>query len=113
MQQCFSLLIAAIFLSMVPVSGWAQKDPGIPPMLENRRPMAVPAAKLPAVEQPKATATTKAKKSKKAKSAKSAKKSKKRKKSKGRLATKKTKKPAAKKKGVSAKPRSKSKANSS
>jgi hypothetical protein len=110
MQRCFSLLTAAIFLSFVPVSGGAQQDPGIPPMLEDPRPMAVPAAKLPKVEQPKATAAPKAKKGKKTKSAK---KSKKVKKSKGRLATKKTKKPAAKKKGVSAKPRGKSKANSS
>jgi hypothetical protein len=108
MRQYFGLLTAAILLSIVPASGWAQQDPGIPPMLENRRPMAVPTAKLPPVEQPKAT-TPKAPKSKKAKSTQR----KKVKKVKGRLATKKTKKPAAKKKGVTAKPRGKSKANSS
>lgn len=109
MQRYFGLLTAAIFLSIVPASGWAQQDPGIPPMLENQRPMAVPTAKLPSVEQPKATSTPKAHKSKKAKSAQS----KKVKKAKGRLATKKTQKPAAKKKGVTATPRGKSKAGSS
>jgi len=106
MQQCLGLLTAAIFLSVVPVSGLAQQDTGIPPMLENRRPMSVPMAKPepPSVKQP-----AKVKTSKKAKSAQP----RKVRKAKGKLATKKTKKPAAKKKGVSAKPRGKSKANSS
>ncbi len=110
MVRCFSLLTAAIFLSFLPVSGMAQQDPGIPPMLENNFPMSVPAAKLPTVEPPaKAAAAPKAPASTKAKSASK----KKVKKAKGRLATKKSTKPAAKKKGVSAKPRGKSKANSS
>jgi len=109
MHRCFSLLTAAIFLSFLPVSGVAQQDSGIPPMLENKFPMAVPTAKLPSVEQPQVTPAPKAAKSTKTKSAQR----KKTKKPKGRLATKKTGKPAAKKKGVSAKPRGKTKANSS
>ena len=112
MQQYFGLLTAAIFLSVVPVSGLAQQDPGIPPMLENKRPMAVPKTQpeaSPVKKTTKAKSTSKAKKGKKAKSAKG----KKVKKQKGKLATKKTKKPAAKKKGVTAKPRGTSKANSS
>lgn len=109
MQQCFSLLTAVIFLSLVPVSGWAQSDSGIPPMLENPRPMAVPAEKTPPGEQPKAATAPKAIKSPKAKTAQDKKVAK----SKVGLATKKTKKPAAKKNGVTAIPRAKTKANSS
>jgi hypothetical protein len=111
MQQCFRLLTAAIFFSMVPVSGLAQADSGIPPMLENQRPMAVPLAKPepPPVKQPKAVSAPKAPKGQKAKSATSNKV----RKPKGRLATKKAKKPAAPKKGVTATPRGKSKENSS
>jgi len=109
MQQYIGLLTAAIFLSIFPASGLAQQDPGIPPMLESPRPMAVPAAKPPPETQPQATSAAKAQKSQKAKSAKRNKV----RKPKGRLATKKTNNPAAKKKGVTAKPRGKSKANSS
>lgn len=92
MQSCFSLLTAAIFLSIVPVAGLAQQDSGIPPMLENQRPMVVPAAKpeAPPPQQTNAPSVKPAKKSKKTKSAKG----KKGRKQKGGLANKKKGKPA-------------------
>ena len=71
MQQYFGLLTAAIFLSVAPIPGLAQQDPGIPPMLENKRPMAVPTVKPESAPVKKTTkkakSTSKAKKGKKAK----------------------------------------------
>ena len=43
MKQYFGLLTAAMFLSVLPGTAWAQKDAGIPPMLETQRPLATPA----------------------------------------------------------------------
>jgi hypothetical protein len=44
MKRSFSLLTAALFLSVLPGAAWAQKDAGIPPMLETQRPLAMPAS---------------------------------------------------------------------
>ena len=43
MKNYIGLLTAAIFLSVLPGTGWAQKDAGIPPMLETQRPLTMPA----------------------------------------------------------------------
>jgi hypothetical protein len=112
MKQSFSLLSALIFLITLPGSGLTQQDTGIPPMLENKRPMAVPETKSP--DRPptvqKAKSASKAKKGKKATKGKTAK-GKKVKKQKGTLASKKKSNKAVKKKGKTAKPRGKSTAN--
>jgi hypothetical protein len=112
MKQSFSLLSALIFLITFPGSGLTQQDAGIPPMLENKRPMTVPEAKSPTLPAnvKKAKAAPKAKKGKKAKKIKTAK-GKKVKKQKGTLASKKKSNKAVKKKGDTAKPRGKSPAN--
>jgi hypothetical protein len=44
MKQYFGMLTAAMFLAALPGTGWAQKDAGIPPMLETQRPLAMPAS---------------------------------------------------------------------
>ncbi len=68
MKRSFGLLTAALFLSVLPGTGWAQRDAGIPPMLETQRPLALPAtsqteprATQPAVAKPIPPATKVAK----------------------------------------------------
>jgi hypothetical protein len=43
MKRWFSLLTAAICLVVLPGIGLAEKDAGIPPMLETQRPLSMPA----------------------------------------------------------------------
>jgi hypothetical protein len=58
MKQYFGLVTAAIFLSALPGPGYAQKDAGMPPMLETQRPLAIqtsqpePRAPQPEVANP-------------------------------------------------------------
>ena len=42
MKHYFSLLTAAVCLIVFPGTGLAEKDAGIPPMLETQRPLALP-----------------------------------------------------------------------
>lgn len=57
MKQFFSLLTAAVCLFVLPGAGWAQKDAGIPPMLETQRPLSTPTTqpepRAPQVNNPK------------------------------------------------------------
>jgi len=47
MKQCFGLVSTGLmlFLLIPPLSGLAQREAGIPPMLESQRPLAVPDTK--------------------------------------------------------------------
>ena len=59
MKQYFGMLTAAMFLAALPGTGWAQKDAGIPPMLETQRPLATqttqPEPRTPQAELAKPT----------------------------------------------------------
>jgi hypothetical protein len=67
MKHFFSLLTATVCLLVLPGAGWAEKDAGIPPMLETPHPISVsagqPAPRAPQLENPKpvAPANTRAK----------------------------------------------------
>jgi hypothetical protein len=67
MKHYLSLLTAAVCLLVLPGAGWAEKDAGIPPMLETQHPISVsagqPTPRAPQVVNPKpvAPATTRAK----------------------------------------------------
>jgi|WetSurMetagenome_2_1015567.scaffolds.fasta_scaffold47951_3 hypothetical protein len=54
MKRSFSLLTAAFFLSILPGASWAQRDAGVPPMLETQRPLAMPATSHPEPRAPQA-----------------------------------------------------------
>jgi hypothetical protein len=105
MKHFFSILTAAACLLVLPGSGWAENDTGIPPMLETPHPISVssasqPAPRAPQVDNPNpvAPAVTRAK-TKKAQG--------KAGKQKATAASKKKATKAAKKKSATAKPRSK------
>jgi hypothetical protein len=71
MKHLFCLLTTAVCLVALPGSGLAEKDAGIPPMLETQRPLSIPAAqpepRAPRVDNPKPVAqATKGTKTKKA-----------------------------------------------
>ena len=69
MKHFFCLLTIAVCLVVLPGTGWAEKDTGIPPMLETQRPLSMPTTqpepRAPMVNNPNPVAT-KATKSKKA-----------------------------------------------
>ncbi len=108
MKHFFSLLTAAVCLIVFPGAGWAQKDAGIPPMLETQRPLSMPTTqpepRPPQVDNIKPVAPaakeTKAKKAQRQASVRKA-----------TVASKKKGTKTAKKKSVTAKPRSKVAAN--
>ncbi len=52
MKRYLGLLTAAIFVSVLPGTGLAQRDAGIPPMLETQRPLAMPANAQPEPKAP-------------------------------------------------------------
>jgi hypothetical protein len=71
MKHFISLLTTAVCLVALPGAGLAQKDAGIPPMLETQRPLSMPATqpepRAPQVDNPKPVAhATKGTKTKKA-----------------------------------------------
>jgi hypothetical protein len=104
MKHFFSLLIASACLIALPGAGWAEKDAGIPPMLETQHPISVsagqPVLRTPQVENPKpAASATKGAKIKEA--------HRKTGKHKTNIASKKKTTKTAKKKSATAKPRSK------
>ena len=52
MKNYIGLFTAAIFLSVLPGTALAQRDAGIPPMLETQRPLAMPANQHPEPRAP-------------------------------------------------------------
>ena len=54
MKRSFGLLTAAFFLSVLPGAAWAQRDAGVPPMLETQRPLATQANSQPEPRAPQA-----------------------------------------------------------
>ena len=71
MKRFFGLLTTAVCLVVLPGVGLAEKDAGIPPMLETQRPLAIPTTqpepRAPHVDNPKTvTSATKGAKTKKA-----------------------------------------------
>ncbi len=104
MKQFFCLLTTAVCLVVLPGAGLAEKDAGIPPMLETQRPLSMPTnqpePRAPRVDNPKPAAhATKGTKTKKAK--------RKTGKRKTNVASKKKATKSVNKKGATAKPRSK------
>ena len=105
MNQYLGLLTTVIFLSVLPGTSWAQNSAGIPPMLETQRPLAMPVQqpepRAPQAEPAKAVSrATKGEKGKKAQRKKCVS-------GKTNLADHKKTKKAVKKKGATAKPKSK------
>jgi hypothetical protein len=59
MKHSCGLLTAALFLCVLPGTGWTQGAAGIPPMLETQRPLAMPASQPePRAPQPEPAAPT-------------------------------------------------------
>jgi hypothetical protein len=58
MIHCFVWLFSAIFLSILPGTGLAQQDAGIPPMLESPRPLTVPTTQPQPKPPPQSQATS-------------------------------------------------------
>jgi len=52
MKNYIGVCTAAIFLSVLPGTALAQRDAGIPPMLETQRPLAMPANQQPEPRAP-------------------------------------------------------------
>jgi hypothetical protein len=108
MKHYFSLLTTAVCLVVFPGTGLAQKDAGIPPMLETQRPLSIPATqpepRAPQVDTVKPVApATKGAKTKKAQRKTNG--------GKTNVASKKKGTKVVKKKSATAKPRSKVAAN--
>lgn len=103
MKQYVGLLTTAIFLSVLPGAGLAQKDAGIPPMLETQRPLATTTTQ-PEPQPPQAEV---AKPGSQASTGKKTKKVQQQKMRKTNVAGQKKTGKAATKKGATAKPRSK------
>jgi hypothetical protein len=103
MKHYLSLLTAAVCLLVLPGAGWAEKDTGIPPMLETQHPLSIqttqPEPRAPQVNNPKPSPVAK-------KGAKIKKAHRKTGKHKTNVASKKRATKAAKKKANIAKPRS-------
>ncbi len=110
MIHCFIWLFSAIFLSILPGTGLAQQDAGIPPMLETQRPLAVPTTQSQPQPPPQNQANSgplkkKGNQTKKVQKKKAG--------QKAAVAGHKTKKKAVTKKGVTSKPRGKVPAHNS